>query len=45
MQKSRVQSVYWEYGLDHGVGHLIPSGLRHSSSRRTKRCWWYLDRC
>jgi hypothetical protein len=27
------------FGLDQGVGHLLPPGLAHSSSRRTEGPW------
>ena len=40
--QSRLQALT---GLDHGVGHPVPFGLPHCSSRWTEGRWWYLDRC
>jgi hypothetical protein len=48
LEKAKQVAPIFQYkvlGPDHGVGHPVPFGLPHCSSRGTEGRWWYLDRC
>src|SRR5713101_5316531 len=40
-----IKRAQGKLGLDHGVGHPVPSDLPHGSPRRTEGRWRELDRC